>query len=137
MHSCRPHFADSNKHCYDRIASLQSRCSTLHSRILELQRSVNSARRSIVQRNEGHCSHFSETSNDITSVHSSHLGPYAWVRRARGVLFWLNIASQIKKRVQKCEVCNYFLARQQKEPLMTHKIPDTPWSRVGQDLFTY
>ena len=137
MHSCGPHSADSNEHCYNRMASLKRRCSNLHSRILELQRIVNSGRRSIVQRNEGHCSHFNETSNDITSVHSSHLGPYAWVRRARGVLFWLNIASQIKKRVQKCEVCNYFLARQQKEPLMAHTIPDTPRSKVDQDLFIY
>ena len=51
--------------------------------------------------------------------------------------FGLRIASQIKKRVQNFEVCNYFLARQQKEPLMTHTIPDTPWTKVGQDLFTY
>ena len=136
MHSCGPHSADSNEHCYNRIASLK-RCSTLHSRILELQRIVNSGRRSIVQRNQGHCSHFKETSNDITRVHSSHLGPDACVRQARDVLFWLNIASQIKKRVQKCEVCIYFLARQQKEPLMTHTIPDTSRSKVDQDLFIY
>ena len=54
---------------------------------MELQRIVNSGRRSIVQRNEGHCSHSNETSNDITRVHSSHLGPDACVRRARHVLF--------------------------------------------------
>ena len=98
---------------------------------------VNSGRRSIVQRNEGHYSHSNETSNDITRVHSSHLGPDACVRRARDVLFWPSMAGQIKEQVQNCEVCNDFLARQQKEPLMTHKIPDTPWSKVGQDLFTY
>ena len=102
MHSCGPHSADSNEHCYNRMASLKRRCSNLHSRILELQRIVNSGRRSIVQRNEGHCSHSNETSNDITRVHSSHLGPDACVRRARDVLFWLSIASQIKKRVQNC-----------------------------------
>ena len=44
---------------------------------------------------------------------------------------------QIKEQVQNCEVCNDLRAKQQKEPLMTHKIPDTPWSKVGQDLFTY
>ena len=59
------------------------------------------------------------------------------VRRARDVLFWLSIESQIKKKVQNREVCNYVLARQQNEPLMTHKIPDTPWSKVCQNLFTY
>ena len=96
-----------------------------------------SRRRSIVQRNEGLCSDFNKTSNDITKVHSSHLGPDVCVRRVRDVLFWLSIESQIKKQVQNREVCNYFLARQQKEPLTTHKIPDTPWSKVGQNLFTY
>ena len=35
----------------------------------------------------------------IFRVHSGHLGPDACVRRARDVLFWLIIASQIKKRV--------------------------------------
>ena len=73
----------------------------------------------------------------IARVHSSHLGPDACVRRARDVLFWPSMSGQIKEQVQNCEVCNDFLARQQKEPLMTHKIPDTPWSKVGQDLFTY
>ena len=72
----------------------------------------------------------------IARVHSSHLGPDTCVRRARDVFFWLSMARKIKEQVQNCEVCNDFLARQQKEPLMTHNIPDTPRSKVGQDLFT-
>ena len=72
----------------------------------------------------------------IARVHSSHLGPDACVRRAHDVLFWPGMVGQIKDQVQRCEVCNDFLARQQKEPRMTHKIPETPWSKVGQDLFT-
>ena len=72
----------------------------------------------------------------IAKVYSSHLGPDAYVRRARDVLFWPGVTSQIRELVQKCAVCNDFQARQQKEPLMTHKIPDTPWSKVGKDLFT-
>ena len=72
----------------------------------------------------------------IAKVHSSHLGPDARVRRACDVLFWPGMTTQIKELVQKCAVCNDFQARRQKEPLMTHKIPDTPWSKVGQDLFT-
>ena len=72
----------------------------------------------------------------IARVHSSHLGPDACVRRARDVLFWPGMVGQIKDQVQRREVCNDFLARQQKEPLMLHKIPETPWSKVRQDLFT-
>ena len=73
----------------------------------------------------------------IARVHSSHLGPDTCVRQARDVFFWLSMPRKIKGQVQNCEVCNDFLARQQKEPLMTHNIPDTLWSKVGQDLFTY
>ena len=72
----------------------------------------------------------------IERVHSSHLGPDACVRRAHDVLFWPSMADQIKDPVQNCEVCNDFLATQRKEPLMTHKIPESPWSKFGQDLFT-
>ena len=46
------------------------------------------------------------------------------------------MADQIKDQVQNCEVCNDFLARLQKEPLMTHNIPETHWSKFGEDLFT-
>ena len=70
----------------------------------------------------------------IARVHSNHLGPDACVHRARDMLFWPGMAGQIKDQVQRCEVCNDFLVRQQKEPLMTHKIPETPWTKVGQDV---
>jgi len=46
------------------------------------------------------------------------------------------MADQGKDQVQNFEVCNDFLARQQKESLMTHKIPETPWSKVSQDILT-
>ena len=111
MHSCRPHFADSKEHCFDRMASLKRRYSTLHSRTLELQRRVNSARRSIVQRNKVIVP-ISMRPQMIARVHSSHLGPDACVCRARDVLFWPSMAGQIKEQVQNCEVCNDFLARQ-------------------------
>ena len=69
----------------------------------------------------------------IAGVHSSHLRPDACVSRARDVLFWPSMADEINNQVQNCEVCVDFLARQQEEPLMTHKIPGTPRSKVGQD----
>ena len=66
----------------------------------------------------------------IARAHSSHLGPDAYIRRARDALFCPSMADQIKDQVQNCEVCNDFLARQQKEPLMTDKIPETPCQRL-------
>ena len=115
------------------MASLQ-RCSALHLRILELQRRVNSARRSIVQGNEGNCSHLNETSNDCQSPFQSLKTQCLCTSST-----WCVILAKYGRpnQVQNCEVCNDVLARRQKEPLIAHKIPDTPWWKVGQDLFTY
>lgn len=105
VHNHRRHIAKSYEHNYDRLATYHIGSSYWYPRVLELQRRVNSSRCSLIQRNESDCSCFYETS------------------------FWPGMANQIKDRVQKCEVCNDFLDRQQKEPLMTHKVPETPWSR--------
>ena len=45
------------------------------------------------------------------------------------------MAKEIKEVVSQCFICNSYLAKQQKEPLMTHEIPSRPWQMIGQDLF--
>ena len=41
-----------------------------------------------------------------------------------------------KEAVVKCEICTAFQAKNVKQPMQTHEIPDRPWSRVSSDLFT-
>ena len=72
----------------------------------------------------------------IAKSHTSHLGIHACVRRAKDVLYWPGMTAVITEAVRMCAVWSEFLDKQQKEPLMTHKIPTLPWSQVGQDLFT-
>ncbi|XP_062606865.1 uncharacterized protein K02A2.6-like [Saccostrea cucullata] len=43
---------------------------------------------------------------------------------------------EIKDFVSKCSTCSTFQRKQQKEPLMTHDVPDQPWSKLGIDMFT-
>jgi hypothetical protein len=73
----------------------------------------------------------------INKAHSSHLGQEASIRRARDVLFWPGMAAEIREKVQQCSTCNEYQAKQQKEPMMSHKIPDYPWAKIGQDLFHF
>eukprot|EP00057_Strongylocentrotus_purpuratus_P007302 XP_011661776.1 PREDICTED: uncharacterized protein K02A2.6-like [Strongylocentrotus purpuratus] len=73
----------------------------------------------------------------LNRVHSSHLGVDACVRRARDVLFWPGMQSEVKEKVTQCSTCNAFQPKQQKEPMMSHDIPSRPWSIVSQDLFTF
>ena len=42
----------------------------------------------------------------IARFHYTHLGADGWVRRARDVVFWLSMASDIREKVQSCDTCN-------------------------------
>lgn len=69
-------------------------------------------------------------------VHQGHLGIEKCKSRAREVLFWPGISSQIEVMVKSCATCAKYQKAQQREPLQPHPIPDRPWSTVGMDLFT-
>ena len=69
-------------------------------------------------------------------IHFSHLGAESCLRKARDIVYWPHMNTDIKEEVGKCAVCNEFADSQQKEPLMTHEIPSRPWSKLGIDIFT-
>lgn len=72
----------------------------------------------------------------LTKIHASHLGIEASLRKAKDTLFWPYMNTDIKEEVEKCETCNEYKDNQAKEPLMSHEVPNRPWSKLGLDLFT-
>ena len=72
----------------------------------------------------------------LKRIHASHQGPEAYVRRARDVIFWPGMSSEIRHLASQCSTCNDYKAKQHKEPLMSSETPTTPWAIVAQDLFT-
>ena len=72
----------------------------------------------------------------LQRTHASHQGPEACVRRARDVMFWPGMASEVRHLASQCATCNDYKTKQQKEPLLSPEIPTTPWAIVAQDLFT-
>lgn len=73
----------------------------------------------------------------LKKIHESHLGVVKCKERARDILYWPNMSAQIEKMVLQCEVCNQHRNSNQREPLLSHPIPNRPWARVGTDLFHY
>ena len=69
-------------------------------------------------------------------IHSSHLGAESCLRKARDIVYWPHMNTDVKEEVGKCAVCNEFSDSQQKEPLMSHEIPSRPWSKLGIDICT-
>nr|XP_039254306.1 uncharacterized protein K02A2.6-like [Styela clava] len=68
-------------------------------------------------------------------IHASHIGIQACIRRAREVLFWPKMASDIHDYVSPCTTCRVFQPNQQKEPIIHHEIPSRPWQIIASDLF--
>ena len=68
-------------------------------------------------------------------IHSSHLGIVKCKSRAREVLFWPSMNSDIEEKVSKCTTCALHQPQNPKEPLIPSEIPDRPWSKIGVDLF--
>lgn len=73
----------------------------------------------------------------LEKLHEAHLGIVKTKARARQVLYWPGMSSDIENMIQKCRVCEKFQSAVQKEPLLTSKIPQRPWEMIGVDLMDY
>ena len=58
------------------------------------------------------------------------------LRKAKDIVFWPGMNSEIKALVERCTVCAEFQAKNARQPMQSHQIPDRPWSKVAADLFT-
>ena len=73
----------------------------------------------------------------LERVHESHIGVEGCLKRARECLYWPRMSAEVKAYIETCEVCRTLETKQQKETLQSHEIPDSIWSKVGADLFTF
>ena len=57
---------------------------------------------------------------------NTHQGPEACIRRAKDLIFWPGMTAEIRHLVSQCRVCNEFLQKQPKEPLLTYRCTRYP-----------
>ena len=71
-------------------------------------------------------------------VHETHLGTVKCKSRAREVMFWPSMSSDIEEKVANCSICaKVNMKMPPKEPLLNHELPERPWSKVAADIFEY
>ncbi|KAK7115919.1 hypothetical protein V1264_001703 [Littorina saxatilis] len=73
----------------------------------------------------------------LRKIHSSHLGIEKMKQRAREILFWPGMSTDIHQIVASCHICNKHQEANPKEPLVPHSSPSRPWQKVATDLFTW
>ena len=72
----------------------------------------------------------------LSRIHSSHQGIVSCLRKAKDIVFWPGMNSEIRALVERCSICAEFQAKNASQPMQSHQIPDRPWSKVATDLFT-
>ncbi|XP_039610078.1 uncharacterized protein K02A2.6-like [Polypterus senegalus] len=73
----------------------------------------------------------------LNRIHDGHQGLTKCRERARISVWWPGISSEIKQKVQSCQICLEMKQTQQKEPLISTPLPDRPWKRLAIDLCEY
>ena len=71
----------------------------------------------------------------LSQLHKAHQGIEKTRLLARESVFWQNVTKDITKMIQACEACQETRPANHSEPLTPHKIPSTPWKKLGTDLF--
>ncbi|XP_077554016.1 uncharacterized protein LOC144168896 isoform X2 [Haemaphysalis longicornis] len=68
-------------------------------------------------------------------LHLAHSGAEKMKIRARSVMFWPSMSSDIDQVAASCKVCQAHQKQNTKMPLLPHDVPTLPWEIVGMDLF--
>ena len=71
----------------------------------------------------------------LQRIHEGHFGVEKCKRRAREVMWWPGMNSQIEETVYHCEICQRHRAAGPREPLRPHSIPSLPWEKIAADIF--
>jgi transposase InsO family protein len=77
----------------------------------------------------------SEKASILEALHTGHMGEEKTLLRARESVYWTGITDDVKQKVKSCDVCQKHRPSLQKEPMMPHDVPASPWMKVGMDFF--
>jgi len=68
-------------------------------------------------------------------LHHGHLGINSCLRRARELIYWPQMSSDIRHYIETCGVCATFGTKQPAESPITTEPTTLPWTKVGVDMF--
>lgn len=73
----------------------------------------------------------------LNTLHETHLGSNKIKFIAKNNLYWPAMSSDIESFVNSCSICLKFSRSNNREPLLSHDIPNIPFYKVGSDITEY
>ncbi|KAK2159094.1 hypothetical protein NP493_1750g00043 [Ridgeia piscesae] len=71
------------------------------------------------------------------NVYLGHIGINSSLRRARDLIYWPQMSTDIRHYVETCGVCATYAYRQPAESMVMTETPDLPGQKGGADLFSW
>ena len=73
----------------------------------------------------------------LKQIHQGHQGIEVCRSRAREFVFWVNINSDLKEMVEKCDICQSQQNSTTSVQKYVSEVPPHPWHTLGSDLFYF
>lgn len=73
----------------------------------------------------------------LKMLHESHIGITKTQMRARQILYWPGIDTDIENFIASCRICEKFRPSNSREPMIPHPVPNYPFEYIGCDIMTY
>lgn len=73
----------------------------------------------------------------LNLLHKSHLGIEKTKQRARSLVYWPGLDSDIEDKVGSCSTCQRNRNSNIRDTMISHEIPDRPFHKIGLDIFEY
>ncbi|XP_031355091.1 uncharacterized protein K02A2.6-like [Photinus pyralis] len=70
-------------------------------------------------------------------LHEPHFGTVKTKQRARQIVFWPGMSSNIQKMISDCYVCERYQNAKQRDLLIPHEIPNIPFYKITCDIMDY
>jgi hypothetical protein len=70
-------------------------------------------------------------------IHQGHVRVQSCLKRARRLVFWIEMAKKITDFVLNCKICQHKSKSKPREPISERPIPELPFEEVFTDLFNF
>ncbi|KAB0793964.1 hypothetical protein PPYR_13584 [Photinus pyralis] len=70
-------------------------------------------------------------------LHEPHFGTVKTKQRARQIVFWPRMLSNIQNMISNCYVCERYQNAKQRDLLIPHEIPNIPFYKIACDIMDY
>lgn len=73
----------------------------------------------------------------LKKLHEPHFGVTKTIKRAQNSVFWPSICNEIEQEVLRCQICQENSHANQKEPMISHPIPNEPFKKIACDVLEF